>query len=339
MDAIEYGRARNLADAAAFNVERIDLNELPETERATAEAQVEQVKLGRTSCAGDKAATDAKDAGKDAKANQDDKAAAESGALAAKGSERVKDECRNGDCMTELTYPLASVFLARQLVATGKQVVLPYLLRRWQRIAYSLRLRRVRKDVQKGKLEDLPAEMSPAERQSLLKPHDGVIEEYVDVIITFGFFSMFAAAFPISGLVALVSNLFEIRIDAFKFCNLMQRPRYHGAKTIGIFYPILQFVGLAAVITNSLIIGVVSDQLNTVYELDETSRIWAIVAAEHLILLAKIIIMWAIPDIPEGVRKGIAIQRFHQRILLDHADGSDVVRGEWTVDTETVQDL
>ena len=95
MDAIEYGRARNLADAAAFNVERIDLNELPETERATAEAQVEQVKLGRTSCAGDKAATDAKDAGKDAKADQDDKAAAESGALAAKGSERVKDECRN----------------------------------------------------------------------------------------------------------------------------------------------------------------------------------------------------------------------------------------------------
>ncbi len=53
------------------------------------------------------------------------------------------------------------------------------------------------------------------------------------VVIQFGFITLFAAAFPLAPLMALVNNLIEIRTDALKLLKSTNRAEYLGASGIG----------------------------------------------------------------------------------------------------------
>ena len=53
------------------------------------------------------------------------------------------------------------------------------------------------------------------------------------VVIQFGFITIFVAAFPLGPLFALLNNLVEIRLDAYKFITIYRRPRAARAEDIG----------------------------------------------------------------------------------------------------------
>ena len=53
------------------------------------------------------------------------------------------------------------------------------------------------------------------------------------VVIQFGFITIFVAAFPLGPLFALLNNLVEIRLDAYKFITTYRRPRAARAEDIG----------------------------------------------------------------------------------------------------------
>ena len=46
------------------------------------------------------------------------------------------------------------------------------------------------------------------------------------MIIQLGYVNLFAAAFPLMATLALINNIVEIRIDAYKMLKLTKRPRY-----------------------------------------------------------------------------------------------------------------
>jgi hypothetical protein len=46
------------------------------------------------------------------------------------------------------------------------------------------------------------------------------------MIIQLGYVNLFAAAFPLTATLALINNLAEIRIDAYKLLMLTKRPPY-----------------------------------------------------------------------------------------------------------------
>ena len=48
-------------------------------------------------------------------------------------------------------------------------------------------------------------------------PPLGLFGEYFEMVMQFGFVTMFVAAFPLAPLLALINNAIEIRIDAYKF--------------------------------------------------------------------------------------------------------------------------
>ena len=60
---------------------------------------------------------------------------------------------------------------------------------------------------------------------------------------------MFVAAFPLAPLIALVTNLIEIRIDAINLTTGFRRPVAMLEKGIGVWYDIL--VTVTAVITET----------------------------------------------------------------------------------------
>lgn len=52
-------------------------------------------------------------------------------------------------------------------------------------------------------------------------------------MIQYGFVTLFVAAFPLGPFFALINNLLEIRLDAYKFIVVFQRPMAARAQDIG----------------------------------------------------------------------------------------------------------
>ena len=69
-------------------------------------------------------------------------------------------------------------------------------------------------------------------------------------VIQYGFVTMFVAAFPLAPLLALLNNIFEIRLDAYKYTTQMRRPLGYRARDIGIWSRILEAMTYMSVISN-----------------------------------------------------------------------------------------
>lgn len=72
----------------------------------------------------------------------------------------------------------------------------------------------------------------------------------IPTVIQFGFVTLFVASFPLAPLLALINNLCEIRVDAWKITTQFRRIVPEKAQDIGAWQPILQGVAILAVATN-----------------------------------------------------------------------------------------
>jgi len=189
------------------------------------------------------------------------------------------------------------------------------------------------------------------------------------MFIQFGYVTLFACAFPLSSLCAMLNNILEIKVDAFKLLFATQRHRYQGAEDIGTWQAVLEFMSLVSVVSNCAIIcftsgvfkGNIVDResdkyascanrcntlfgstarshiagfnntdwlqvaylndnlfdfsrcltgcscespIGTCYKLSD--RIWIFVVSEHLLIGAKLLLAFLIPDKPAFVEEAEA---------------------------------
>lgn len=82
-----------------------------------------------------------------------------------------------------------------------------------------------------------------------------IIYLYIFSVIQFGFITLFVAAFPLGPFFALINNMIEIRVDAYKFVVLYRRPLAQKAQDIGIWYPILESVVKLSVVVNVCVVS------------------------------------------------------------------------------------
>jgi len=73
---------------------------------------------------------------------------------------------------------------------------------------------------------------------------------YVYAVIQFGFVTIFVAAFPLAPLCALINNIVELRLDAYKMVKYYQRSAAQKAQDIGAWYNILHIFAFIAVVSN-----------------------------------------------------------------------------------------
>ena len=69
-------------------------------------------------------------------------------------------------------------------------------------------------------------------------------------MIQFGFVTIFVAAFPLAPLCALINNIIELRLDAYKLVKFYQRSPALKAQDIGAWFNILKTFAFIAVVTN-----------------------------------------------------------------------------------------
>uniref|UniRef100_A0A673XTF4 Anoctamin n=1 Tax=Salmo trutta TaxID=8032 RepID=A0A673XTF4_SALTR len=86
-----------------------------------------------------------------------------------------------------------------------------------------------------------------------------LFNEFLEMVVQFSFTTIFVAAFPLAPLLALINNIFEIRLDAIKMVSLERRLVPKKTNDIGIWTKVLEAIGVLAVIANGLVIGVSSD--------------------------------------------------------------------------------
>lgn len=78
----------------------------------------------------------------------------------------------------------------------------------------------------------------------------GLIAEYMEMVLQFGFITLFTLGFPLAPLFAFLNNVFEIRLDAKKLIKYFRQPIEHNVKDIGIWHQILEWTVWLSVITN-----------------------------------------------------------------------------------------
>uniref|UniRef100_A0A8D0H5Z0 Anoctamin n=1 Tax=Sphenodon punctatus TaxID=8508 RepID=A0A8D0H5Z0_SPHPU len=162
------------------------------------------------------------------------------------------EECAPGGCLMELCIQLSIIMLGKQLI---------------QNNLFEIGIPKMKKLIRYIKLKrqsslDHEEHMKKKQRYEVdynLEPFAGLTPEYMEMIIQFGFVTLFVASFPLAPLFALLNNIIEIRLDAKKFVTELRRPVAVRARDIGIWYNILRGVGKLAVIINAFVISFTSD--------------------------------------------------------------------------------
>jgi len=70
------------------------------------------------------------------------------------------------------------------------------------------------------------------------------------IVLQYGFVTLFVAAFPLAPLFALLNNIAEIRLDAYKMVKEARRPLAERVEDIGAWFGILRGVTYVAVVSN-----------------------------------------------------------------------------------------
>lgn len=154
------------------------------------------------------------------------------------------DECATYGCLLELTIQLAIIFLGKQILNNVVELSVPYVKRfvNWFK--------------HKEETDDDVYTRWEKDYDLIPLSNHGLFFEYLELVIQYGFVTLFVAAFPLAPLFALLNNWFEIRIDAHKFVSVLRRPVADRAQDIGAWFGILTIISQLSIVTNAFIIVV-----------------------------------------------------------------------------------
>ena len=163
-----------------------------------------------------------------------------------------QEECSPGGCFMELSIQMAMIFVGKQFFLQIMEYYMPLI---WK--LYNL--------VKLGEWKTEDTNIEEKEPQYVMDfklcqwGHNGLFHEYLEMVIQFGFITIFACAFPLAPLFALINNILEVRLDAKKLLVQYRRPSAQKVKSIGIWYDIMNMLTKIAVVTNAFIIAVTSE--------------------------------------------------------------------------------
>ncbi|OXA61028.1 Anoctamin-1 [Folsomia candida] len=145
---------------------------------------------------------------------------------------------------------LSVILVGKQTLNSIMEMIIPY----FQKLYNNQQLKRVSKEnvevIQHQIVKDY---------KLLAWDSDHLTEEYLEMVIQYGFVTIFVAAFPLAPFFALINNIFELRFDAQKLLKHHRRPISIRVKGIGVWYQIIDTVAKFAVLSNAFIIAITSN--------------------------------------------------------------------------------
>jgi len=194
-----------------------------------------------------------------------------------------------GDCMSELGIQLISIFATILFVNNAVELGGPI-------IGNFFEHRRQTRTANEGDIvQSIP------EVESEFEAYEGTFDDYDELVVQFGYVSLFVVAFPVIPLLALINNVGENWIDGSKLLRYSQRPHPRGASDIGSWYTTLNILSYFSIMTN---VGLAVLNRNSLFAFGDVvlsfkERLIYFLFAEHLLITAKVSLAMIIDDTPE----------------------------------------
>ncbi|XP_068116453.1 anoctamin-5 isoform X3 [Hyperolius riggenbachi] len=158
------------------------------------------------------------------------------------------EECDPAGCLIELTTQLTIVMAGKQIWGNIQEAFVPWIMNWWGR--------RRAKNSPESLYSRWEQDYDLQEFKGL-----GLFYEYLEMVIQFGFITLFVASFPLAPLLALLNNILEIRVDSWKLTTQFRRPFAAKAHSIGVWEEILNGLAVLSVVTNAFIVAFTSDMI------------------------------------------------------------------------------
>ncbi|KAG9475887.1 hypothetical protein GDO78_003990 [Eleutherodactylus coqui] len=158
------------------------------------------------------------------------------------------EECDPAGCLIELTTQLTIVMAGKQIWGNVQEAFVPYIWNWWR----SRKARNSPENLYSRWEQDF-------DLQSFGQM--GLFYEYLEMVIQFGFITLFVASFPLAPLLALLNNILEIRVDSWKLTTQFRRGFAAKAHSIGVWQEILNAMAVLSVVTNAFIVAFTSDMI------------------------------------------------------------------------------
>ena len=171
----------------------------------------------------------------------------------------VHEECVGGsngrDCIAELSTQLGSIFGFGLVVSNVQEVGIPafnnYMANDAARVVKRSKSGNEENKKEKDEDEDeYLVELTALEEQFVLEDYSiekTLFEDYLELMVQFGYATLFSAAYPLAPLLAMVNNYVELRVDAWKLCQQTRRAEAVSAETIGTWQLIVEVMSTLAV--------------------------------------------------------------------------------------------
>ncbi|XP_030650154.1 anoctamin-9 [Chanos chanos] len=178
------------------------------------------------------------------------------------------EECHPSGCLTDLFIQMAVILVLKQTLNNIFEFTVPW----FKRCLRTTAAKKLRRKCGHCYLKTCENDDGASEPCDICKLNDwlrnyqlngvnafSLFNEYLEMVMQFSFTTIFVAAFPLAPLLALINNIFEIRLDAIKMLSLERRLVPKKTNDIGVWTKILEAIGVMAVIANGLVIGISSD--------------------------------------------------------------------------------
>ena len=128
------------------------------------------------------------------------------------------------------------------------------------------------------------------------------------MIVTFGYITLFASAFPSASIISLVFIYFEARSDLFKLEKNVKRPFSVKSNNIGSWIYVLEFMGFVCIFTNIILFTYASDQIDFLfpwlayYRDHEIYSVLTVFGIEHFLVAFVFCVRFFISTEPKWIK-------------------------------------
>jgi len=203
--------------------------------------------------------------------------------------------CLRDDCMLDLQLALAIFMVTRLVIQNLIRFVGPK-IRTWYRREEG-RFRNAWYNIfnQSDRIEI--ADMSPAELQSRREPYDP-FQNFDETLVTHGYATIFAVAAPWVCTATLFWTIGQTVLDVKSLTDTTQRPLPIKVRTNEPWDTAFDIYGFVACVTNVVLLVFGSEEYG---QWTFTERLMIFMFILHLILGAKLLVMFLVPSVPQSV--------------------------------------
>ncbi|CAF0843667.1 unnamed protein product [Brachionus calyciflorus] len=166
------------------------------------------------------------------------------------------ETCSHTGCHIEVAFYLFITFVAKQMLKSIYDIAYP----RFKRFANIIK-------------SGLPHAINQWENDYQLHQANNLIDNYLYLVLQFGFVNIFVSVFPLGPLFAFIFNILALRINAKKLICESRRMVMSRTNGIGIWFKILESISYFSVLSNALIIAFSSDLIDKMVYLIENGTI------------------------------------------------------------------